>query len=95
MTTPAKPGRRPEDPAVKAKRSMSTPNGPRRLLLGSCPGSWGVWFADGPRQTSWPRFLDELTVVEQDMYPCDFSMPEPIAERTFRYLNANGLGGTA
>ena len=34
-------------------------------------------------------------VVEQDMYPCDFSMPEPITERTFRYLNANDLGGTA
>lgn len=34
-------------------------------------------------------------VVEQDMYPCDFSKPKPIAERTFGYLNANGLGGTA
>jgi inosose dehydratase len=33
---------------------------PRRLLLGSCPDSWGVWFADDPRQTPWPRFLDEL-----------------------------------
>ena len=31
----------------------------------------------------------------QDMYPCDVSKPKPIAERTFRYLNANGLGGTA
>ena len=30
-----------------------------------------------------------------DMYPCDVSKPKPIAERTFRYLNANGLGGTA
>ena len=33
---------------------------PRRLLLGSCPDSWGVWFADDPRQTPWQRFLDEL-----------------------------------
>ena len=24
---------------------------PHRLLLGSCPDSWGVWFADDPRQT--------------------------------------------
>jgi inosose dehydratase len=31
-----------------------------RLRLGSCPDSWGVWFADDPRQTPWPRFLDEL-----------------------------------
>lgn len=31
-----------------------------RLRLGSCPDSWGVWFADDPRQTPWTRFLDEL-----------------------------------
>jgi inosose dehydratase len=34
-----------------------------RLLLGSCPDSWGVWFADDPRQTPWDRFLDELAGV--------------------------------
>ena len=31
-----------------------------RLRLGSCPDSWGVWFADDPKQTPWHRFLDEL-----------------------------------
>jgi inosose dehydratase len=31
-----------------------------RLRLGSCPDSWGVWFADDPSQTPWHRFLDEL-----------------------------------
>jgi inosose dehydratase len=31
-----------------------------RLRLGSCPDSWGVWFADDPHQTPWHRFLDEL-----------------------------------
>jgi inosose dehydratase len=35
----------------------------RRLILGSCPDSWGVWFADDPRQPSWQRFLDELAGV--------------------------------
>ena len=35
----------------------------RRLLLGSCPDSWGVWFADDPRQPPWERFLDELAGV--------------------------------
>lgn len=35
----------------------------RRLLLGSCPDSWGVWFADDPKQTPWQRFLDELAEV--------------------------------
>ena len=33
------------------------------LRLGSCPDSWGVWFADDPRQTPWHRFLDELAGV--------------------------------
>lgn len=31
-----------------------------RLRLGSCPDSWGVWYADDPLQTPWDRFLDEL-----------------------------------
>ncbi len=35
----------------------------RTLRLGSCPDSWGVWFADDPRQTPWQRFLDELAGV--------------------------------
>jgi len=35
----------------------------RRLRLGSCPDSWGVWFADDPSQPPWPRFLDELAAV--------------------------------
>jgi inosose dehydratase len=38
-------------------------NAPRRLMLGSCPDSWGVWFADDPLQTPWDRFLDELAEV--------------------------------
>ena len=38
---------------------MTTPI--RHLQLGSCPDSWGVWFADDPKQTPWDRFLDELS----------------------------------
>jgi inosose dehydratase len=34
-----------------------------RLLLGSCPDSWGVWFAQDPLQTPWDRFLDEISSV--------------------------------
>ena len=34
-----------------------------RLRLGTCPDSWGVWFADDPLQTSWQRFLDEVAEV--------------------------------
>lgn len=29
-------------------------------LIGSAPDSWGVWYADDPRQTPWERFLDEV-----------------------------------
>jgi len=35
----------------------------RRLRLGSCPDSWGVWYDDDPKQTPWERFLDELAGV--------------------------------
>ena len=34
-----------------------------RLSLGSCPDSWGVWFAEDPLQTPWKRFLDEVADV--------------------------------
>ena len=34
-----------------------------QLKLGSCPDSWGVWYADDPRQPPWERFLDELARV--------------------------------
>jgi inosose dehydratase len=29
------------------------------VKLAVAPDSWGVWFADDPRQTPWSRFLDE------------------------------------
>lgn len=31
-----------------------------RIRVGSAPDSWGVWFADDPRQVPWQRFLDEV-----------------------------------
>src|SRR5439155_1959953 len=34
-----------------------------RVTLGSAPDSWGVWFADDPKQTPWTRFLDEIAEV--------------------------------
>jgi len=30
------------------------------INVGTAPDSWGVWFADNPRQTPWTRFLDEV-----------------------------------
>ncbi len=35
----------------------------RDIYLGSAPDSWGVWFADDPKQTTWERFLDELSAA--------------------------------
>lgn len=32
---------------------------PAGLRIGTAPDSWGVWFADDPRQIPWQRFLDE------------------------------------
>ncbi|RNL83950.1 TIM barrel protein [Halostreptopolyspora alba] len=33
-----------------------------------------------------------FVIVEQDLYPCDFDVPQPVAIRTRRYLNSCGLG---
>jgi inosose dehydratase len=42
---------------------MPQAGGGSRLRLGTCPDSWGVWFADDPLQKPWPRFLDEVAAV--------------------------------
>ena len=36
---------------------------------------------------------DLYVVVEQDMYPVEFDVPKPIAQRTYDYLRGVGLGG--
>jgi inosose dehydratase len=37
---------------------------------------------------------DEVfVIVEQDLYPCEFDVPEPIARRTYDYLRSVGIGG--
>lgn len=37
-----------------------TPQNTQGLRIGTAPDSWGVWFPEHPRQTPWPRFLDEV-----------------------------------
>ncbi|MGH3505340.1 MAG: TIM barrel protein [Nocardioidaceae bacterium] len=34
-----------------------------RIRLGTAPDSWGVWFADDPRQAPWQQFLDEAAAA--------------------------------
>jgi inosose dehydratase len=36
------------------------------VKVGSCPDSWGVWFADDPKQIPWNRFLDEVAEAEYE-----------------------------
>lgn len=31
-----------------------------KVIIGTAPDSWGVWFPDDPQQTPWERFLDEV-----------------------------------
>ena len=31
-----------------------------KLIIGTAPDSWGVWFPDDLKQTPWERFLDEV-----------------------------------
>jgi inosose dehydratase len=49
---------------------------------------------DLPEVTKALRELDRdlFVVVEQDMYPCDFDRPKPIAQRTHDYLRGLGIG---
>lgn len=64
----------------------------RRLLLGSCPDSWGVWFADDPRQPPWQRFLDELAAVGYEwleLGPYGYLPTDP--DRLAAELAARGL----
>jgi inosose dehydratase len=42
---------------------MTAPSAPTGLRIGTAPDSWGVWFADDPRQTPWQRFLDEVVTA--------------------------------
>jgi len=39
-----------------------------------------------------PLDADLFVIVEQDMYPVDFDLPKPIAQRTYNYLRGVGVG---
>ena len=69
-----------------------------RLRLGSCPDSWGVWYADDPQQPPWEQFLDELAKVGYEyveLGPYGYLPTDP--ERLADELARRGLqvaGGT-
>lgn len=67
-----------------------------RLRLGTAPDSWGVWFADDPRQVPWPRFLDEAARAGYrwiELGPYGYLPPEPARLR--EELAARGLRAVA
>ncbi len=37
------------------------------IKLGTCPDSWGIWFADDPRQISWSLCLDQMKLAGYDL----------------------------
>jgi inosose dehydratase len=76
-------------------------NGIRRLRLGSCPDSWGVWHADDPLQTPWDRFLNELVAagyqwLELGPYgylPTDAArLQDELAQRSLRVAGGTVVG---
>jgi inosose dehydratase len=82
------------DPAIVAKAEAEDLAFGQAVALGaSCEPPNGL-----PDIPSVLGALAELNaelfvVVEQDMYPCDFDKPKPIAKRTYDYLTASGVGG--
>ncbi len=67
-----------------------------KLIIGTAPDSWGVWFADDPKQIQWERFLDE--VVESgykwiELGPFGYLPSDPV--RLAEELKARDLQVTA
>lgn len=66
------------------------------IRVGSCPDSWGVWFADDPKQPPWQRFLDEVAEAGYEgteLGPYEY-LPTDLATLQ-RALEARGLKVTA
>lgn len=46
--------------SASAASATDQPAQSTSVRIGTAPDSWGVWFADDPRQVPWQRFLDEV-----------------------------------
>ena len=65
-------------------------------LIGTAPDSWGVWYADDPRQTPWERFLDEVATAGYtriELGPYGYLPTDP--SRLSEELDKRGLTMTA
>ena len=66
-----------------------------KVTIGTGPDSWGVWFADDPRQTPWRRFMDEVVQAGYqwiELGPYGYLPTE--VDVLERELKARGLGVT-
>jgi inosose dehydratase len=55
-----------------------------QVKLGTAPDSWGIWFADDPRQTPWQRYLDEVSSLGYrwtELGPYGYMPTDPAALR--------------
>jgi inosose dehydratase len=67
-----------------------------RVDIGTAPDSWGVWFADDPKQTPWTRFLDEVQqagYTRIELGPYGYLPTDPV--RLKDELDQRGLTMTA
>jgi inosose dehydratase len=77
---------------------MTVPTDLSRLILGTAPDSWGVWFPEDPHQVTWRQYLDELPragYVWTELGPQGFLPQDPAQLRD--ELDQRGLkvcGGT-
>jgi inosose dehydratase len=77
---------------------MTAPTNLSRLMLGTAPDSWGVWFPEDPHQVTWRQYLDELPragYVWTELGPQGFLPQDPAQLR--EELGRRGLkvcGGT-
>jgi inosose dehydratase len=66
------------------------------VTAGIAPDSWGVWFAEDPRQTPWQRYLDEIAQLgfrHTELGPYGYLPTE--RDRLARELDHRGLLLTA
>jgi inosose dehydratase len=67
-----------------------------KVTVGIAPDSWGVWFANDPKQIPWQRCLDEVVDAGYqwtELGPYGYLPTEPIALRS--ELNRRGLKACA
>jgi len=81
------------DPAIVERAKREDMAFGKAVRMGaSCEPPSGVPDIPSVAQALLDRGTETFVIVEQDMYPVDFDVPMPIAQRTFHYLRGVGIG---